>query len=69
MFVAPFFDGVDSRKDTCVALRLLLKWNLRLEQLGEQLESPDRAVAVARTDLPNLCGFNGLVGGPARIRT
>src|ERR1700756_5488368 len=43
--------------------------DLCLLQLGEQLESPNETLAGSRTDFANCCGFNGLVGGPARIRT
>jgi hypothetical protein len=39
------------------------------EQLREQLELAGRASVVGRTDLANCWNFNGLVGGPARIRT
>jgi hypothetical protein len=42
--------------------------DLCLLQLGEQLER-DHTLAVGRVDPLNYCGFNGLVGGPARIRT
>jgi hypothetical protein len=53
----------------CRRQELIEEADLRLEQLGEQLESRYRPIEDVHTDLLNCCIINGLVGGPARIRT